>query len=194
MNDKQVDENWLAATEQSIGTALVGLVLVLPEGRHYVASLRKTVRCLLESVHVHDEDLEDIELAIGELAANAMMHGGAPFTLGVNCYTDRVILIMADRGDGFAGGDDHVPAAESFIGMPRVPDLTLKIQTPAPATGDAGDRKSSTDSSDSSVERFGGWGLPVVHRITDHVEVLSRHPRGTVIRAEKQLRPGPVIL
>ena len=181
MNDERVNEDWLTATEEAIGSALVRLALVLPEGRHYVASLRKTVRCLLESVRVRGEDIEDIELAIGELAANAMMHGEAPFTLAINYHTDRIVLIMADRGAGFFAQNDRVPA--SLARMPSPSEVAAKV---------AGDRLSPADR--AADERFGGWGLPVVHRITDRVEILPRHPQGTIIRAEKRLRPDPHLL
>ena len=96
--EQYAEEEWLTSTEKTIGSAVLRLALVLPEGRHYVSSLRKTVRCLLESVNVRREDIEDIELAIGELAANAMMHGDAPFTLGINYHTDHIVLLMADHG------------------------------------------------------------------------------------------------
>ncbi len=188
MSDRRVDEDWLTATEETIGSALVRLALVLPEGRHYVASLRKTVRCLLESVNVRGEDIEDVELAIGELAANAMMHGGAPFTLGINYHTDRIILIMADRGRGLVTAGESAP--DFLTRMPSASDLAQQLQTPS-LSGPGADPASSTDGTN---ERFGGWGLPVVHRITDRVEVLPRQPHGTLIRAEKRLRPAPFLL
>jgi anti-sigma regulatory factor (Ser/Thr protein kinase) len=198
-----MNEDWLATatdvpTEAAMGDALVRLALVLPEGHHYVATLRKTVRCLLESVGVEPEDQDDIELAIGELATNAMLHGDAPFSLCINYHRDRVVLFVSDHGRGLVpSGQSGRSDTAAFTKMPSVSDIAQQLEsisepTVLSAPSGPSDRPSEPPcpSLGTDTGRFGGWGLPLVHRITERVDVLPHQPQGTIVRAEKRIRPS----
>jgi serine/threonine-protein kinase RsbW len=144
-------------------SALVRLALDLPEGPKYVASLRKTARCLLESVGVGRADLDDVELLLGELATNAVLHAtdGADsrgYRVEVELRGRLVRLTVSDRGPGFP--------AEALP-----PPGTARADPAAPG----------------AEPRFGGWGLPLVYSIADRVEIRPNLPRGAVVRADKRL-------
>jgi anti-sigma regulatory factor (Ser/Thr protein kinase) len=80
-----------------------------------------------------------------------------------------VRVTVTDRGGGFPAG-------------PLAPPGTLR--SPNPAIPDLG-REAAIDPFE---QRFGGWGLPLVHRLADRVEILPNSPHGTTVRAEKRLR------
>jgi anti-sigma regulatory factor (Ser/Thr protein kinase) len=193
-----MNEDWLAAatevpTDAAMAPALVRLALVLPEGHQYVATLRKTVRCLLECVGVEREDRDDIELAIGELATNAMLHGDAPFSLCINYHRDRVVLFVADHGTGLVSSGPCDTAV--MMEMPSAPDIAQQLESTSEPTALSASSSPSDRPSERScptgedTRRFGGWGLPLVHRITERVDFLPRQPQGTIVRAEKRIRP-----
>ena len=148
-----------------IGDAIFRLALDLPEDRRYVGALRRAASSLLTSTGIAKPDVEDIELILGELASNVVMHAatgnGKGYRVEIECYSDRVRLAVMDNGSGFSL--TNVPAP----GMPR------------PEGG-------------SENERFGGWGLPLVFRLADQVEILSLLPRGTAVRVEKRLHVSQV--
>ena len=139
--------------------AILRFTLDLPEERGYVAGLRKTACCLLASAGVAQEDLDDIEVMIGELATNAVMHACAgSYHVEIEYFGDRVLVVVSDHGRGFPGMGVPEP------GTPR----------PDPSTN-------------GFTERYGGWGLPLVFSLADHVEILPRLPHGTTVRAEKRV-------
>lgn len=141
--------------------ALLRLTLELPEGVSYITTLRKTACCLLDSVGIRQTDIEDIELLIGELATNAVLHakGSDGYRVDVEVHSDRVVLTVVDRGQGFSAAS-----------------------IPAP-----GESRSDPQSQDHE-ERFGGWGLPLVYSIADQVQITPTQPHGTTVRAEKRLQ------
>jgi anti-sigma regulatory factor (Ser/Thr protein kinase) len=140
------------------------LSMDLPEGAAYVEVLRKTVRCLLLSVGVPRGDVEDVEVILGELATNAVLHAGSlsggtgGYRVELELHIDRLLLLVSDHGPGFTA-TELMPA-----GAPR-PDPNGN-----PELG----------------PRFGGWGLPLVRRLSDQMEILPALPHGTVVRLEKR--------
>jgi len=164
-------------TEESAGDCggacrspgVLRLTLDLPEGAAYVPALRRSARCLLETVGVAPADVDDLELVLGELATNAVIHAesGEGFRVEVELAADIARVTVADRGVGFPSG---LLAASGTLWSPHpgVPHLA------------------GTDS--ETPERFGGWGLPLVHSLADRVQILPNAPHGTVVCAEKRLR------
>ena len=143
------------------GGAILRLALDLPEGKAYVIGLRKTACCLLDSVGVCQEDIEDIELMIGELATNAIIHAseGGGYRVELEYYADHVLIVVTDRGHGFSPAALAIPATPRFYA-----------------------------SDEDGEERYGGWGLPLVRSLADHVEIVPALPQGTTVRAERRLR------
>jgi anti-sigma regulatory factor (Ser/Thr protein kinase) len=165
--------------EQSRGgkSGPLRLTLDLPEGAIYVPSLRRTVRCLLESVGVSQDDADDVELVLGELATNAVIHSHSAegYRVEVELTADAVLVTVTDRGAGFPTGPLSAPGTLRSP-HPMVPDLSYLDDYHS-----AGVTESLEDG------RFGGWGLPLVRRLADRVEILPNLPHGTMVRAEKRL-------
>jgi anti-sigma regulatory factor (Ser/Thr protein kinase) len=140
--------------------SLLRLSLELPGGVAYVPALRRTARCLLESVGVLGGDVEDIEILIGELATNAVLHAGGPYQVELVYREEWVTLSVTDCGSGFSPANLPPPG-------------TVRPDT----LSGGGD------------ERLGGWGLPLVRMLADRVEIGPNEPCGTRVCAEKRLRP-----
>lgn len=139
------------------------LSLDLPTGRQYLASLRQAVVSLLESFGVAEGDRDDVEVLLGELATNAVMHAGVDnFRVEVEFWDGWVAVVVSDEGRGFLDA-----------GLP--PPGTVRSMAPGMATPDG------------AGERYGGWGLPLVYRLADRVEIRANQPKGTTVRAEKRV-------
>jgi anti-sigma regulatory factor (Ser/Thr protein kinase) len=148
-------------TRESAGSRL-RLALDLPPGPRYVSCLRCTARSLFESLSLPRTDIDDIELILGELATNVVLHaGGGGYHVEVEVDGDAVRVTVSDQGVGF-------PAE----------GLALPGTSRNGPWGEEG--------------RFGGWGLPLVYGIADQVEILPNLPHGTLIRAEKRVSAGLV--
>lgn len=134
----------------------------LPEAVRYVAHLRKTVRCLCDGLNVSEQDSDEMETVIGELATNAVRHaGGGSYRVNLEFFGSRVVITVIDKGHGFDTGEVESPG--SF-------------------------RLDSLAEDDSF--RFGGFGLPLVYSIAEHVAIEPNHPHGTIVRAECKLHPS----
>lgn len=126
-----------------------------------ITHLRKTSRCLLESMGLSRENTDDVETLIGELSTNVVRHAhmqNNTYTVSLEFYEDRVIITVADQGVGFV--EDAV-----------LPPGTLRSDTLL----------------NNQEERFGGMGLPLIHAIADYVEIQPNFPHGTTVRAEKTI-------
>ena len=133
----------------------------LPQAVSYIGHLRRTCRCFLEDLRINDKDVDDIELILGELATNAVRHaqGIDSYHVAVEFFNDHAVVIVADTGvNGF-------PAHLYPSGSTRRDTL-----------------------SETSEERFGGWGLPLIYSLADQVEIMPTIPNGTTVRAEKRFR------
>jgi anti-sigma regulatory factor (Ser/Thr protein kinase) len=159
--DGRVDQTRAGNTDTSAGGAILRLALDLPEGKVYVAALRKTACCLLENIGVPKSNIEDIELILGELATNAVMHAahhGEGYRVELECYPDRVRLTIVDHGPGFSPHDLPLPGTV----RPDPDSVSLS-------------------------ERFGGWGLPLVMHLADSMDIRPAVPHGTTVCVEKRL-------
>jgi len=150
------------APEEIRESAGVGLRLALdlPLGPRYVSCLSCTARSLFESLSLPRADIDDVELILGELATNVVLHaGGTDYHVEIEFDGGAVRVSISDRGVGFP------------VGRPSLPGTSRHDPN-----GDSG--------------RFGGWGLPIVYGVADRVEILPNLPCGTLIRAEKRVSTG----
>jgi anti-sigma regulatory factor (Ser/Thr protein kinase) len=102
--------------------------------------VRRDVRCFLEGqADVASSDLDGAELVVGELVANAVLHGAPPFGVCVDWTDDPPVLCVVDRGAGMspvypAPGPDSETGRGLLIVRALAGELTIDT-TAAPATG-----------------------------------------------------------
>ena len=137
------------------------LALDVPEDLAHLKTVRHAVREMLASVGVTQQDRDDVELLVGELATNVVRHAnsGLAYHVEVEVKQDTVVIIVTDQGQGFIREKVALP------GTLRAEKLVEGV-----------------------IERFGGWGLPMVETLADRVDFLRHEPHGTKVRAEKQLQ------
>jgi anti-sigma regulatory factor (Ser/Thr protein kinase) len=141
----------------------------LPEVTEQIVLLRDKVVQHLTCLNVDSEDIAEARIIISELAANAIEHGYSG-----NGYEVRIMVV---------GASLTICVTDSGKGFPK--------EYPLPGTLRAKVRKSPhlADSGNGlPVLRYGGWGLPLVCAATDRLEVLPMLPRGTTVRATKNIR------
>ncbi len=137
---------------------ILKLSLDLPEHKSYIRITRLLGRTLLEYLGVVEQDVEDIEIVVGELCANVIRHSRSTdqrFQMTLEYHADHIAVVVEDRGEGFSFRD--VPA----IGTSRA---------------DFG-----------GMDRIGGFGLELVRLLSDRLEFQRTDPQGTTVRAEKML-------
>jgi len=130
----------------------------LPETLGVVAYLRKAARCMMAGLGVSPLDVDDLELIVGELATNAIRHA---------------------KGGSYQVAVECLPqqAVVTVIdkGAGFSPEAVLEPGTLRPDGFHA-------------EERIGGFGLPLVFAVADHVDIKTGDHDGTTVRAEKRLR------
>lgn len=151
-----------AATNRATpAPALFGLTFNLPEAIPYITSLRNTVRCLLQDVGIRQQDIDDLESIIGELATNAVRHAkGGNYYVAIELRGDQVTVTVTDNGVGFI------------------------VEGIAEAGTSRPDELSSTDEG----SRIGGFGLLLIHSLCDDVDISCQKPHGTIVRLHKTVR------
>jgi anti-sigma regulatory factor (Ser/Thr protein kinase) len=138
---------------------ILKLTLDLPEEQGYVRIMRLLGRTLLENLKAVDQDIDEIELVMGELCANVVRHARSHeqrFRVSLEYDADHVVVTVADSGTGFVA-DEIAP-----VGSER-PDFKGQPQ------------------------RIGGYGLRLVELLSDRLEFQRSDPSGTTVRAEKRL-------
>lgn len=136
----------------------VKVALDLPEDESNVRMARRMGRLLLEEQAVPERVIDDIELVLGELCTNVIRHArshAGQFQVALEYLSDRVVITVADRGQGFSTNDVPAPGSVRSDGCGR--------------------------------NRIGGFGLPIVERLSDKLDFRSADPQGTVVRVEKRL-------
>lgn len=139
---------------------ILKLSLDLPDDEKHVPVVRRLARALLRDLNVLDEDIDNVELIIGELCGNVARHARSDdglYRLSAAFYHNRVVLTVRDRGPGF-----------SFAEVPRAG--TTRPDTLAGGT------------------RIGGYGLFLVEQLSEHVEFERTDRKGTTVRAQVRLR------
>ena len=78
-----------------------------------MAQVRGRVECLCEGLPLKADEVFDLTLAVGEALGNAVDHAGERGVLvTVAAYADRVVVDVADCGQGFSlGPDEELPEA-----------------------------------------------------------------------------------
>ncbi|HEY3332281.1 MAG TPA: ATP-binding protein [Capsulimonadaceae bacterium] len=138
---------------------ILRLMLDLPEDRAYVRLTRLLGRTLLEHLKVIDQDIDDLELVVGELCANVVRHAqsnSGRFQIVLEYHAERVVIVVEDQGKGF-----------SFRDVP-----------PAGTSRDDFDGQS----------RIGGFGLQVVKKLSDQLEFYRSDQNGSCVKAQMLLR------
>jgi anti-sigma regulatory factor (Ser/Thr protein kinase) len=84
---------------------LIRLTWDLPAEAAHVALCRRTARMLLEHSDIAEEDIDGIELIVGELCANVIRHAydihGGRYSVEVAIDGVELCLSVADSGRGF---------------------------------------------------------------------------------------------
>jgi len=138
---------------------ILRLTLDLPEERAYIKIIRLLGRTLLEHLNVLEQDVDEVEVIVGELCANVIRHAHSVegrFRVVLEYLADRVVIQVEDKGPGFARD------AVAPVGAER-PDF------------------------DGTPVRIGGYGLRLVELLSDQVEFHTASPNGTIVRAERCL-------
>ncbi len=136
------------------------LALELPEERAFVRTTRQLGRTFLEELGVVTEDVDEIELIIGELCTNVIRHAHSAehcFQVLLEFSAEQVVVEVADKGAGFLPEGIAPPGTER------------------------------ADFPDMGHPRVGGYGLRIVELLTDRLEFHAKAGDGTRIRAEKRL-------
>jgi anti-sigma regulatory factor (Ser/Thr protein kinase) len=137
----------------------VRIALDVPEDHAYVRMIRQIGRTLLEEHQASIEDIDELELIVGELCSNVTRHAHSEagcYHVALEHHGDHIVVLVIDQGQGF---DAHC----------------------LPAVGAARWEADGT-------ERHGGFGLHLVDRITDRMDIRPSQPKGMTVRAEKRLR------
>jgi anti-sigma regulatory factor (Ser/Thr protein kinase) len=81
----------------------IRLSLELPEDVAHVSMVRRVSREVLVSYHASSQDVDDIEVLVGELVTNAVRHAHASrYRVILDLLDDRVVVSVVDDGVGFA--------------------------------------------------------------------------------------------
>lgn len=138
---------------------ILRLTLDLPEEQSYLRITRLLGRTLLEHLHAVEQDVDEIELVVGELCANVVRHAHSTehrFQVILEYHAEKIVITVSDQGEGF-----HI-ANVAPIGSERA-DF------------------------DGKPDRIGGYGLQLVEMMSDQLEFQKTDPHGTTVRAEKAL-------
>lgn len=154
-----------AAGERVLPT-LIGLFFDMPETDTHIAPLRKAARDLLEGMSIPREDISDLEMVISELATNAIRHArsGGNYRVYIELTGSQATVTVIDNGVGFS--PDAVPEPG-----------TLRLDVRCDSAEDCSDKW-----------RIGGYGLPLVHSLSDEVRIERKAPCGMIVQARKILR------
>jgi len=139
---------------------ILKLTLDLPEEQAYIRITRLLGRTLLEHLNAREQDVDELELVVGELCANVVRHARSTenrFQVILEYHADRVGITVRDQGPGF------LLSGIAPVGTER-----------ADFSGDP--------------DRIGGYGLKLVELLSDKLEFRTADPRGTTVRAEKFIR------
>jgi serine/threonine-protein kinase RsbW len=111
---------------------ILKLSLDLPEDRAYVRLIRELGKTTLRHLKVDLEDVEDMEAILDELCSNVIRHAHSEqgrFLVKLIYYADRVVIIVKDKGTGFAFADLAAPGTirSDFDNQERLGGYGLKI-------------------------------------------------------------------
>src|SRR5687767_14746644 len=79
------------------GIMILKLMIDLPEEQSYVRATRLVGRTLLEHLKVVEQDIDEIELVVGELCANVIRHSRSTerrFRMALEYHEDRIVITV----------------------------------------------------------------------------------------------------
>lgn len=159
------------------GAVILRLCIDLPSTAASVNRLRRCVRFLMDGLCISREDTEDVEMALAELASNAVLHScGEGYRAEVEFATEKIVMTVTDQGIGFPD--------EGSLPLPGTARRDGAANRSNSNCGH-GEASANGESSTAAGERIGGFGLPLVCSLTDHVEIQRAQPQGTIVRAYK---------
>ena len=104
-----------------------------------LARVRRFVRSKVSHAGLHGDRIADLALAVHELAANALRHGGTPIELRIWTEPTAVVAEIADSGGGlgdrFAGHLEPGPAATGGRGLWMARQLCDLVEVRSTASG-----------------------------------------------------------
>ena len=139
------------------GGLTVKIALDVPEEHSYIGMVRQIGRTLLEHHRVTAQDIDDLEIIVGELCSNVTRHARSEvgsYQVILEHHDTHVVLEVVDQGEGFD------PQGLPPVGEPR-------------------------EDEDGGF-RHGGFGLHLVRTLTDRVDIEHARPYGTTVRVEKR--------
>lgn len=132
-------------------------------------TVRHMVREMLITERVQAQDVADVETILGELCTNVERHGrstGGKYLLELEIYTDKIIIKVEDQGKGFDFSSLPDPNFDPLDNM------ALAGTERDDCFGDV---------------RLGGWGIPTIQSLANHVTYAKTLPTGTTVYVEKYI-------
>jgi anti-sigma regulatory factor (Ser/Thr protein kinase) len=137
---------------------ILHLALDLPEDGQYIKIVRLLSTTLLSYMKVTDDDVQDVEFVIGELCSNVTRHSHSSEGRFLVSVDYFPEMVVIEVKDNGGG----------FSFRDVKPVGTVRVD-------------------EEGNERYGGFGLYLVKKMSDHLEFTRTEPMGTTVRAEKQL-------
>lgn len=131
----------------------IRLDIVIPIESKYISLLRHIGRTILCQHQAEMEDIDAIEIVIGELCTNVIRHAqtdSGHYMLTFECNDKQFNIVVIDYGEDF------------ILNPPDKPRYDI-----------------------DGSERYGGFGLELVRKLTDHMEIERVMPRGTAVKVKR---------
>jgi len=137
---------------------ILRLMLELPEDLAYIRITRILGRALLEHLQAEQRDIADVETLVGELCSNVLRHAQS--------HDGRFQVALEYHSDYVSIIVEDRGAGFSFQDVPPA-------GTPRADFGGG--------------QRLGGFGMQLIHGLSDRLEFHRTDPHGTTVCAEKKL-------
>lgn len=103
--------------------------LTLPARAENVALVRHVVAALAEALHLPDQVVEDVKLAVTEACTNVVRHAyddaDGPLDVRVHPDEDCLTVVVTDRGSGIRTGSSSSGAG---LGLPLIAALASQME------------------------------------------------------------------
>ncbi|MHB1001962.1 MAG: ATP-binding protein [Armatimonadota bacterium] len=112
--------------------------LILPAEAGYVSLVRHMAVLILRELDVIEVDIGDIELVIGEVCSNVVVHAydkpGVKYQVDFNFSAEKVLIVVKDDGSGLEGecGKTPEPLQIGGYGIWLVKNIADKVQFKCP--------------------------------------------------------------
>ena len=106
----------------------------LPAEAEHVRLCRQIVCITLQHLKVEERDIEDIELALGELCTNVIRHAkmvpGSNYQVELDLSEGKALITVSDKGIGFepAITEEPTPTDSGGLGLWLVEQLTDRLE------------------------------------------------------------------